>query len=171
MLKKTLALIAGIAGLALSTPAEAQQPAGATVKATHGAWEIRCAAQQPNSCAMVQTGNNAEGQPVVQTLLRKTPGLTGPNGQAVAAVMEVIAPIGVFLPAGVGIKIDGADIGRGVYRVCNPQACLMTEPVQEDFISKMKGGANATIILTRPDGQTTDISISLSGFTKAYNSL
>lgn len=171
MLKTRLALIAGLAGLALSAPAGAQQSPGSTVKATHGAWQILCSDQRPESCAMVQTGNNDKGEPVVRSLIRKTPGLTGPQGQPVAAVMEVIAPIGVFLPAGVGIKIDGREIGRGVYRVCNPQACLMSEPVQDEFVSQMKAGNNAIITLTRPDGQTTDVTISLSGFTAAFNGL
>ena len=87
------------------------------------------------------------------------------------AFVEVVAPIGVLLPAGVGISIDGRDIGRGIFQVCNPQACLVSEPVQNDFIDQMKKGNNATMRIVNASGQPTDISISLSGFTKAYNSL
>lgn len=174
MLKKTLALIAGIAGLSLAAAADAQQQppqVGSTLKATHGSWEIRCAEQNPGNCAMVQVGNNSEGQPVLQTILRKTPGATGPNGEKIAAIFEVVAPIGVYLPAGVGIKIDGAELGRGGYTVCYPQLCLMSQPVADSFITKMKAGNSAIFTLTRPNGQTTDITISLSGFTAAFNGL
>ena len=170
VLKKSLAAVTGAAILALAGNAAAQDQ-NSTVKAKHGAWEIRCATQNPEACLMTQTGNNPEGQPVLQALVRKTPGLTGPQGQAVPAVFEVIAPIGVFLPAGVAIKIDGREIGRGAYRVCNPQACLVAEPVQQDFIDQLKKGSNAVMSITGANGETADIPISLSGFTKAYNGL
>ena len=170
MLKKSLAAIACVFGFATATPAVAQDQ-GSTVKATHGAWEIRCSTQSPDQCLMAQTGNNAQGQPVLQALIRKTPGLKSPQGQPIAAVVEVIAPIGVFLPAGVAIQIDGREVGRGVYRVCNPQACLVAEPVPEDFISQMKKGSNAVMTVTAANGETANITISLSGFTKAFNGL
>ena len=170
MLKKPLAALAGLAAILLGSAVFAQDQ-NTTVKAKHGAWEIRCSAQQADACAMVQTGNNAEGQPVLRVLLKKTPGLQSPQGQPVAAVLEVIAPIGVLLPPGILIKIDGRELGRAGFQVCNPQACLVAEPVQEDFVSQMKKGNSATMTLTGPNGQSTDIAISLSGFTKAYNGL
>lgn len=170
MLKKSLAALTGFALLGTAGAAVAQDQ-NATVKATHGAWEIRCSTQNAQACLMSQTGNNPEGQPVIQTLVRKTPGLKGPQGQDVAAVFEVIAPIGVFLPAGVAIKIDGREVGRGAYRVCNPQACLVAEPVQTDFIDQMKKGSTATMTITASNGETADIPISLSGFTRAFGEL
>ena len=178
MLKKSFVAIAapiiapiiGVFFAAAPTLAPAQDQ-GVTVKATHGAWEIRCATEDPKRCLMAQTGNNTEGQPVIQTIVRRTPDLKGPNGEAIAALVEVIAPIGVFLPAGVAIKIDGREVGRGVYRVCNPQACLVQEPVPDTFISAMKKGSNAVMTIAGSNGKTTDITISLSGFTKAYNGL
>lgn len=120
---------------------------------------------------MAQMGNNAEGQPVLQVLLRRTPGLKGPNDQPIAAVMEVFAPIGVFLPAGVAVTIDGKEIGRGVYRYCNPQACVVAEPLQDTFVNQMKGGSSAIMTVVGVNGEEAKVTISLSGFTAAYNGL
>ncbi len=162
------ALLAGASGLSAQTATP--QPA-TTLKATHGAWEVRCSAQNPEACVIAQTGNNAQSQPVLQILLRKTPGLKGPNDQPIAAVMEVIAPIGVFLPAGVAVAIDGKEIGRGVYRYCNPQACVVAEPLQDTFVNQLKGGTNAVMTVVGVNGEEAKITISLSGFTKAYGTL
>ncbi|MEL7462773.1 MAG: invasion associated locus B family protein [Pseudomonadota bacterium] len=170
MIRKSLIALSGAALLGVSTPAVAQEPAS-TVRETHGSWDIRCANDNPQACLMAQTGNNAQGQPVIQALVRKTPGLKGPQGEDVAAVVEIIAPIGVFLPAGVQIKIDGREVGRGAYRVCNPQACLVAEPVAADFIDQLKRGSNAVMTIAASNGESADITISLSGFTKAFNSL
>jgi invasion protein IalB len=153
-----------------SAQTAAQQPS-TTLKATHGDWEIRCSVQNPEACAMAQTGNNAQGQPVLQVLLRKTPGLKGPKDQPIAAVMEIIAPIGVFLPAGLAVAIDGKEIGRGVYRYCSPQTCVVAEPLQETFITQMKGGSNAVMTVVGVNGEAANISISLKGFTAGYGAL
>ncbi|MEO0363488.1 MAG: invasion associated locus B family protein [Pseudomonadota bacterium] len=159
-----------IIGLAPAAAQDQNQPAS-TVKATHGSWEVRCGVENPDRCVMVQTGNNENGEPVLQAILSKAPGLEGPNGEEIAALMEIVAPIGVLLPAGVAVKIDGREVGRGGYRYCNPQACLVTEPIQDDFVNQLKRGSNAVFTLTALNGQTADITISLSGFTKAFNAM
>ena len=149
----------------------AQQEAGTVVKAEHGAWKVVCAADNSKACLIGQTGLNEQKEPVLQVRIRKTPGAKGPQDQPIDALVELIAPIGVFLPAGIAISIDGREIGRGAYQVCNPEACLVAEPVQNDFINQLKKGANAVMTLTAQNGSRAQISISLSGFTKAYNSL
>ena len=169
MIKKLLA--AAVLSLGFGVAVAAQDQGASFVKATHGAWEVRCSNADNSKCVMTQTGNNAEGQPVLQALLRRTPGMQGPNGEPVAAVFELLAPIGVLLPAGIAVSIDGAEIGRVPYRVCNPQSCLVAEPVLEDFIGKMKKGSNAVMTMVGVNGQAASVTISLSGFTKAYNGL
>lgn len=169
VLKRTFAAL--LTGLALNNAPALAQDQNSTLKATHGAWEVRCSTQNAEACGLLQVGKNAEGQPVLQVTVRKTPGLKGPENVAIDAFIEIVAPIGVLLPAGVGIKIDGRDIGRGIFQVCNPQACLVSEPVQNDFIEQMKKGSNAVMRIMNASGSATDITISLSGFTKAYNSL
>lgn len=168
--KRSLLALFPVFALTFGSPAAAQEQ-NSTLKATHGSWEVRCATQKPDACGMIQMGKNGEGQPVLQVTIRKTPGLKGPQDVPIDAFVEVVAPIGVLLPAGVGISIDGRDIGRGIFQVCNPQACLVSEPVQNDFIDQMKKGNSATMRIVNAGGQATDINISLSGFTKAYNSL
>ena len=151
----------------------AQQGAqpGSTLKATHGAWEIRCDVNAPENCILTQVGNRADGQPALRVALRSTPGAKGPNGVDIAAVIQIDAPLGVFLPAGVEVKIDGAEIGRAAFQVCDSRACIASEPVPADFIDKMKKGNAATMTIMALNGEKAEIAISLSGFTKGFNSL
>ena len=84
---------------------------------------------------------------------------------------EIDAPLGVFLPAGVEVKIDGAEIGRAAFQVCDSRACIASEPVPADFIEKMKKGNAATMTITALNGEKAEIAISLSGFTRGFNDL
>lgn len=147
------------------------QPGGSTLKATHGAWEVRCDAKNAESCIITQIGNRADGQPVLRIAFRKTNGAKGPKGEPIAGVMQVDAPLGVLLPAGVEVKIDGTEVGRAVFQVCDTRACIASEPVADAFIDQMKKGSNAQFAIMAVNGEKAEVSISLSGFTKGFNSL
>lgn len=170
MFRNTLAAFVGIIAVAFAYGAAAQ-PVGGELKATHGSWEVRCAGENNAVCAMSQVAKNEQGQPVLQMLIRKVKDLKGPDGQPVDAVIEVFAPLGVFLPAGVGFKVDGRDIGRAVYRVCDTRACIVQEPVNAEFIGQLKKGAAAQLALVGINGKANEVQVSLSGFTKAFGSL
>lgn len=178
MLRKTTAAI--FASLLLAAPigvhaqgqnqGQQNQP-GTTVKATHGAWEIRCSTAKPDECIMSQIGKREDGQAVLRVGIRKTDGAKTPNGEPIAAVLQIDAPIGVLLPAGVEVTIDGNQIGRALFQVCDGRACIASEPVADEFIGKMKGGSNAIMAITALNGEKASINISLNGFTKAYGAL
>lgn len=165
------ALFALIACAAPAAFAQAQEQPGSTLKATHGDWEIRCDAENAAACLMTQVGKRADGQPVVRVSLRKTPGAKGPNGEAIASVMQIDAPLGVLLTAGIALAIDGREIGRGAYKVCDGRACIASEPLADPFVSQLKAGSSAKMTLVGINGEKAEVTISLSGFTKAYDSL
>ncbi|MFV0476046.1 MAG: invasion associated locus B family protein, partial [Pikeienuella sp.] len=137
--KTTVALFAATLGFtplfaAAQDQAQQQQPQqqAATLKETHGAWEIRCAAAQPEACVMAQVGKRPDGQAVLRAAIRKTDGAKTPKGEPIAALLQIDAPLGVLLPAGVEVKIDGREIGRAQFQVCDSRACVASEPVAED---------------------------------------
>lgn len=168
--KSTAALFASLLCLA-PLGAQAQNQPGSTVKATHGSWEIRCSNAKPDACMMSQVGKGAEGNALLAVSVQKTTGAKTPNGEPIAAVLQIEAPLGVFLPAGVEVTIDGTQIGRAGFTICNAQGCFVSEPVAEDFVNKMKNGSSAVMAVTGPNGEKASVNISLSGFTKAYNAL
>ena len=112
------ALAAFSVAAALATPAGAQQ--NGTVKSTHGAWSIICdtpAGAKTEQCAMMQN-DVAEDRPEIGlsvVVLR-----TADNK---AEILRVLAPLGVLLPNGLGLNIDGKDIGRAYFVRCFQDGC------------------------------------------------
>ncbi len=39
-------------------------------------------------------------------------------------LLRVVAPLNVLLPAGLGLKVDDADIGRAGFVRCLPNGCV-----------------------------------------------
>lgn len=147
-----------------------EQP-DAELKTTNGAWSIMCSKENKQNCVMTQLGNRADGKPVLRVTFRKTPDAKTPDGKPIAAVVKIDAPLGVLLPAGVRIDIDGREIGRAQFQVCDSRACIASEPVPPQFVDQMKAGAKSVMTLTAVNGETAPVEISLNGFTKSFNDL
>ncbi len=115
-------LLAGVAlALTAVSPSLAQSPAPqGTVKSKHGAWSIVCdtpAGATAEQCAMMQNVV-AEDRPEIGlsvVVLR-----TADNK---AEILRVLAPLGVLLPNGLGLNVDGKDIGRAYFVRCFQDGC------------------------------------------------
>src|SRR4029079_16267345 len=103
-----LVLLTAMALFPLGTmPAPAQ--AQGAVKSVHGDWQIRCdtpAGAQTEQCALIQSvvaegGTNAG----LTVIILKT-------ADQKSKLMRVVAPLGVLLPSGLGLKLDDKDVGR-----------------------------------------------------------
>ncbi|RUZ07095.1 invasion associated locus B family protein, partial [Mesorhizobium sp. M7A.F.Ca.CA.001.09.1.1] len=114
---------AALSGIGLSAivsgTANAAQPSG-TVRSTHGAWSIICdtpAGATSEQCVMMQNVV-AEDRPEMGlsvVVLR-----TADNK---AEILRVLAPLGVLLPNGLGLNVDGKDIGRAYFVRCFQDGC------------------------------------------------
>ena len=69
---------------------------------------------------MVQTVRDEKRQNIGLTLVL----VAGEQGGKKVTMMRVMAPIGVFLPTGVALEIDGAAVGRVPFTRCLPQVCI-----------------------------------------------
>ena len=93
------------------------------------------------------------------------------KGKSVSQI-RVTVPIGVYLPAGVGVEIDGAAIGRFGYELCSPQGvCVATAFLNDDLLTKFKSGGASKFYIKDVRGRDGIFDLSLKGFTKAYGSL
>jgi len=48
-------------------------------------------------------------------------------------LMRVVAPLGVLLPSGLGLKIDNNDVGRAGFVRCLPNGCV-AEVIMDDTL-------------------------------------
>jgi len=147
----TLTIAAG--SLAIATvSASAQQTE--EVRDTFGAWKIKCAAST-DRCVMSQTGKGDNGNDVIDIRIRKLPdGTKDKDGSAVPAVIQIAAPLGVMLQAGVRLQIDDQKPRGAPFEICAPAGCVVRQPMNDAFLKQMKNGSKATVtVIAAPNKQ------------------
>lgn len=160
------------AGVFFGQPALGQQQPNEVVRDTHGAWEIRCV-EGEGTCVMAQAGKGPTGSDILEMRIRKLDGVTTEDGKTVPAAIQIAAPLGVLLRAGVQMRIDGNEPRVAPFEICipNPAACLVRDLLSEELIGQMRAGNAAKLTLVSPTRGEVAVDISLSGFTRAYRSL
>ena len=168
-----LALIAGLAGKveAQGAPSEAAPAAtgpGSVVRETHGAWQVSCRTPpgaKEEKCALVQSVTAED---------RSNVGLTVVFYKAIGEdkkLMRVVVPLGVLLPTGLGLKIDGQDVGNAPFLKCSKRGCVAEVVLQDDIIGKMKKGTTAMFIIFDTPEAGIGIPVALQGFGDALADL
>lgn len=144
------------------------------VIAENGKWKVQCesvpaAEGQPASrqCGMVQSTANEKNPKATLTLVMVK---TVANGKSMIN-MRVIAPIGVFLPTGVALEIDGNAVGRVPFTRCMPQVCMAFAEASPDTLAKLKKGKEANFIIYEAPGMGLPMKLSLEGFSSSLAAL
>jgi invasion protein IalB len=178
-----LALGAPLAYAQQSEPAPAQAPPAQQQAPQEGAaepelelterqfqdWMVRCGrpeGQEQEVCEMQQQQIDNEDRTVMAVAVGKVPGSSDVG-------LLILLPLGILLPAGVTMQIDGGDqIPLQVER-CERQGCRIERLIEPDLLSRLKGGTKATVFFEAidPQGkrQRLGVPISLLGFTAALN--
>jgi invasion protein IalB len=138
------------------------------VKSKHGDWEMRCetppgAAKE--QCALLQSVA-AEDKPNINlvVIILKT-------ADGKSHLLRVIAPLGVLLPSGLGLKIDDADVGRAGFVRCLPTGCVAEVVMEEKLIDQMKNGQKATFIIFQTPEEGIGIPLTIAGFKDGFDAL
>lgn len=141
---------------------------GSIVKGTHGAWQVSCRTPpgaKEEKCALVQSVT-AEDRPNV--------GLTVVFYKAIGEdkkLLRVVVPLGVLLPTGLGLKIDGEDVGNAPFLKCGKRGCVAEVVLQDEVIAKMKKGQTAMFIIFDTPEAGIGIPVALQGFGDALANL
>jgi len=156
-------LIWGVAIGALLTAGlpSVRAPAQGVVKSVFGDWQIRCdtpPGAQNEQCALIQSVT-AEDRPNVglTVIVLKT-------ADQKNRLMRVLAPLGVLLPSGLGLKINQSDIGRAGFVRCLPNGCVAEVIMDENLVKQLRGGQTATFIIFQTPEEGIGIPVSLKGF-------
>lgn len=153
---------------AQATPGAASNAGNANV-VTNGAWQVSCAAGA--DCAMAQIGKDNTGTPILEMVVRKLEAPLEAEGRTAIAVVDFITPLGVVLTSGLELKIDSGKGEAAPFQICTEQGCLVREPVDQGLIDRLKKGNAASVSVVAANQGEVTANISLSGFTKSYNSL
>jgi invasion protein IalB len=139
-----------------------------TVKSVHGDWQIRCdtpPGAQGEQCVLIQSVT-AEDRPNIglTVIILKT-------ADKKSRIMRVIAPPGVLLPSGLGLKVDNAELGRAGFVRCVPNGCVAEVVMDDNLISKMRTGQSATFIIFQTPEEGIGFPISLKGLGEGFDKL
>lgn len=138
------------------------------VKAQYGDWQLSCdtpPGASSEQCAIIQNVT-AEDQPNVglSVIVLKT-------ADRQARLLRVLAPLGVLLPNGLGLNVDGNDMGRVAFVRCLPNGCVAEVIMDDDLIKTLSSGTNAIFVVFKTPEEGVGIPVSLKGFAEGFNAL
>jgi invasion protein IalB len=145
--------------------------------ASHGAWNIQCMEQPANAdagtepgraCGMTQQAKSEKSDRVgLSIIVNKVK-----RGDKTAVFMRLMAPIGVYLPTGIPVEIDGTALpARMVFTRCVPPICEAMGEMSAETLAKFKKGGSSNFYLYDRPGNGYPIKISLEGFAAALDAL
>jgi invasion protein IalB len=160
-------LVAGILGAALAAVGGAALAQG-VVKSKYGDWEIRCetpAGAAAEQCALVQSvvAEDKNNVNLVVIVLKTSDGKS--------RLLRVVAPLGVLLPNGLGLKIDQTDIGRAGFVKCLPTGCVAEVMMDDKLVDQLKNGKMATFIIHQVPEEGIGLPLTLQGFKEGFAKL
>ena len=163
-----LGRLTAISGLLAFVLAGSAAPARAIVTDKHGAWETRCETPPGASsqqCAIVQSVVD-EDRPNITLVL-----IALKTADHKSRLLRVIAPLGVLLPTGLGLKLDQQDFGRMSFVRCLPNGCVAEVVLEDKVIDKLKTAQTMTLVLFQTPEEGIGVPASLAGFKEAFDQL
>jgi invasion protein IalB len=163
-------LIAACVLLALaSAQAHAQSEVGSGhVKAIYGAWKLKCA-QLPGAkqekCALVQDLALEDKKSMFMTVIV----LRAFDGEK--KLLRVVAPLAMLLPPGLGLKVDGADVGHVPFIKCFREGCVSEVIVDDQLLAKFSAGQTASFIVFPSEEKGIGFPAPLTGFAEGLKAL
>ncbi len=146
--------------------ASAQQ--GGKVRSKHGVWSIICdtpAGATSEQCALMQNVVAEDRAEVgLSVVVLKT-------ADRKAKILRVLAPLGVLLPNGLGLNVDGKDIGRAYFVRCLRDGCFAEVILEEKLLNTLKTGSTATFIVFQSPEEGIGIPVDLNGFSEGFSQL
>ena len=156
--------------LALAAAFLAAGPAFAqgAVKSTHGDWQMRCEVPpgaKTEQCALVQNVA-AEDRPNLTLLV-----IVLKTADQKSRLLRVVAPLGVLLPSGLGLKIDDKDIGRAGFVRCLTTGCVAEVVMDDKLLGQLRTAKTATFIIFETPEEGIGFPLSLNGIGEGYDKL
>ena len=161
-------LLRGSLAIAFFFGLTAAASAQGAVRSVHGDWQIRCdtpPGAQVEQCALIQSVV-AEG--------RSNAGLTVivlKTADQKSKLMRVVAPLGVLLPSGLGLKLDNVDVGRAGFVRCLPNGCVAEVVMDDKLLGQLRSAKTATFIIFETPEEGIGFPLSLNGLAEGYDKL
>ena len=152
------------AQVSVAPPATGEPP----VRSTHADWQVRCdtpPGAKSEQCVLMQfvTAEDRENVGLTVIVLK--------TADKKSRIMRVLAPLGVLLPSGLGLKVDTTDLGRAGFVRCLPNGCVAEVILEDKLLNQLETGKTATFIIFQTPEEGIGIPISLNGFADGFKAL
>lgn len=149
--------------LAQQTPPAATPAAKAPAPQSN--WITRCSSQTRAGsldCTVEQS--------IVKTDTRQTVALFRVQvpAETRAPIMVIQLPLGLFIPAGLGLQIDDQKASAQPIHTCDAGGCYVTGPLAADLLGQLQAGKTLRLRFQNLSKETIDVSMPLEGFAAAY---
>lgn len=140
------------------------------VKTTHGDWAVQCLRVQegPEPCQMYQLLKDQNGGSVAEvSIFRLT------NGGQVAAGGTFVVPLETLLTEKLNVRVDSGQAKRYDFSFCTQVGCYARVGFTNEDVAAFRRGnvANVMIVPALAPDQRVTVTMSLSGFTTAYDEI
>lgn len=177
---RIFAVLALFCGLCLAAgPVRAQ----GALKGNYGDWQLRCdkvpdkaAQKEAEQCILMQSlvddQTVVDGQKVEINLVVVVLKASDPKAESARKpILRVIAPLGILLPRGLGLKIDSNVIGATGFVRCLANGCVAEVELDDGLIDKLKKGKEALFVIFLPPDEGRGLPLNLDGFEKGFSML
>ena len=171
---KTMRFEALITGLSLSLSLSlcgavfAQTAPTGDVRGTYGPWSMLCdtpAGAAFEQCAIMQNVVAADRPDIgLSVVVLKT-------ADGKSRILRVLAPLGVLLPNGLGLFIDGTDRGRAYFVRCFADGCYAEVVLEDALIAELSKGKSAIFTVFQTPEEGVGIPVDLAKFGEAFAAL
>ena len=138
------------------------------VKSKHGDWDLRCdtpPGAQNQQCVIMQFVTAQDRENVgLSVVVMKT-------ADQQARILRVLAPLGVLLPRGLGLRIDNTDMGTTGFIRCLPNGCVSEVLMDDSLIQQLRTGTQAMFVIFQTPEEGIGVPISLAGFSEGFDAL
>jgi invasion protein IalB len=151
-------------------PAPAADQSPAVREQAFQDWKLRCVriqANQPEQCVVfAELLTTDTGQRIINFAVVVVPGQPAPIG-------TLTLPLGLFLPAGIQIAIDGQNPLAAPLTTCVAEGCQVSLNLDAGILPRMQAGrqTNVTFVENTNERRALTINLSLAGFAPALAAL
>jgi invasion protein IalB len=138
------------------------------VQGKFGDWELRCdtpPGAQSEQCVIMQfvTAEDRENVGLSVVVMN--------TADQEATILRVLAPLGVLIPRGLGLRIDNEDQGTAGFIRCLPNGCVAEVILDSALIDKLRSGSEAMFVIFQTPEEGIGVPISLTGFSEGFDAL
>ncbi len=154
----------------VSQPAESSTLASLKTSLTKNSirpgWVSHCTGKSLNrDCNIEHTislGKN--GQRLISVIVRVSPGASQPG-------LMLHLPVGLYLPAGVTIQLEGQEPEQFKVQTCDVQGCYAGTAVSPFMLSALNSGRHLTVAFQNMSRTRIKVPVPLKGFKRAYGEI